>query len=315
LIDFLDRFTMSSPKVSLEQWRILHSIITEGGFSQAAKKLNKSQSAISYAIAKMQEQLGIEILTINGRKAELTEAGELLLRRSKTLLSEAECLEAAARALHQGWEPVITIAAETLFPMHILMQALEKLGQSAPHTRVEVIESVMSGTIELIEKHAVDMAITANLPKGSAGIPLMDIEFTLVAAPSHPLAQQNEPIIFSQLAQHRQIIVRDSGEHRTGVGGWQKAEQRWTFSNLSTAKAALLNGHGFSWSPTCLMQAELAAGALVPLQLEHKSRRKTTLYLTYPEIDALGPAVRLLETLLLQSVTDYRENLPECLSA
>jgi DNA-binding transcriptional LysR family regulator len=195
------------------------------------------------------------------------------------------------------------------------MQALEKLGKSAPHTRVEIIESVMSGTIELVEKRAVDMAITANLPKGTSGIPLMDIEFTLVAAPSHPLAQQKDPIIFSQLAQHRQIIVRDSGEHRTGVGGWQKAEQRWTFSNLSTAKTALLNGHGFSWSPTCLMHAELEAGQIVPLQLEHESRRKTTLYLTYPEIDALGPAVKLLKTLLLDSIAEYRETLPECLSA
>lgn len=301
---------MASPKVSLEQWRILHSIITEGGFSQAAKKLNKSQSAISYAIAKMQGQLGMEVLTINGRKAELTEAGELLLRRSRNLLSEAECLEAAATALHQGWEPVLTIAAEVLFPPHLLMQALDQLNKQAPHTRVEIIESVMSGTTDLIEKKQVDVAICGHLPSGFNGIPLMDIEFEPVVAAAHPLARQNEPISYQQLAQYRQIIIRDSGERRLGVGDWQKAEQRWTFSNITTAKTALLNGYGFSWAPTCLMQEEMKSGAIARLQLEQPIRRKVSLYLTYPDINTIGPAAKLMETLLLDVVQQHAEFTP-----
>ena len=296
---------MASPKVSLEQWRILHCIISEGGFNQAAKKMNKSQSAISYAIAKMQEQLGMEVLTLNGRKAELTEAGELLLRRSRNLLSEAECLEAAATALHQGWEPVLTIAAEVLFPSYLLMQALDQLSKQAPHTRVEIIESVMSGTTDLIEKRAVDLAICAQLPSGSNGIPLLDIEFEPVAAPNHPLAQQAEPISFQQLAQHRQIIVRDSGEQRSGEGHWQKAEQRWTFSNLGSAKTALINGYGFSWAPTCLMQDELTTGQITRLQLEQPTRRKVPLYLTYPDINTIGPAAKQLEQHLLSAVETH----------
>ncbi|WP_169568268.1 LysR family transcriptional regulator [Sneathiella limimaris] len=297
---------MASPKVSLEQWRILHSIITEGGFAQAAQKLNKSQSAVSYAVAKMQEQLGMEILTIRGRKAELTEAGELLLRRSRTLLEEAENLEAAARSLNQGWEPTISIASEVLFPTGILMRALERLSETAPHTRVEIIESVMSGTEDLILQQAVDLAICSGLPAGVSGVPLMDIQFNLVCSPDHPLAQHQGKVTFQLLSRHRQIIVRDSGMSRRGQGGWQKAEQRWTFSNLGSARQAIVNGHGFAWMPTCLMSNELSSGHIIRLEMETPTKRQATLSLTQPNPDLVGPAARLLYDILLEEVVVHQ---------
>jgi DNA-binding transcriptional LysR family regulator len=306
---------MSAPKVSLEQWRILHCIINEGGFSQAAKKLNKSQSAISYAVSKMQEQLGLEVLTINGRKAELTEAGELLLRRSKTLLNEAECLEAAAQSITKGWEPVISIAAEVLFPPQILMEALQRLSREAPHTRVEIFESVMSGTEDMIIRQEVDLAICGIPPGGFNGIPLFDIEFDLFAAPDHPLVLRNSLVTFQELTQHRQIVVRDSGESRRGQGGWQKAEQRWTFSNLHTARAALIRGYGFSWATTCLLDTDIKEGRLVKIKMAEPTLKKITLNLVYPNVDKIGPAAKRLAALLYEVIEEQPETLGSCLAA
>lgn len=302
---------MTTPKVSLEQWRILHCIVSEGGFAQAAKKMNKSQSAVSYAIARMQEQLGMDVLAIKGRKAELTEAGALLLRRSQTLLEEAESLEAAAQSLNQGWEPTITVAAEVLFPPQILMAALQQLSIESPHTRIEVIESVMSGTEDLITEKKVDLAICGQLPAGFSGIPLMDIQFNLVASPRHPLAQHQGPVTYHQLAQHRQIVVRDSGETRRGHGGWQKAEQRWTFSNLQTAREALKNGYGFSWSPTCLFHDDILSGEIVHLEMQEPTQKKATLNLVYPDPDTIGPAAARLKSLLIDAVETHNAQFSE----
>ncbi|PHQ66977.1 MAG: LysR family transcriptional regulator, partial [Sneathiella sp.] len=64
--------------ITLDQWRVFEAIVEEGGYAQAAQKLHRSQSAISYSIAKMQDQLGVNLLEIQGRKAVLTEAGTLL---------------------------------------------------------------------------------------------------------------------------------------------------------------------------------------------------------------------------------------------
>jgi DNA-binding transcriptional LysR family regulator len=75
-------------RTSLEQWAVLASVIDDGGFGQAAQALHKSQSAVSYAVARLQEALGLELLTIDGRKAVLTPHGKALLKRARPLLRD-----------------------------------------------------------------------------------------------------------------------------------------------------------------------------------------------------------------------------------
>ena len=70
------------PKVTLDQWRVLQSIIDEAGFAQAAEALHRSQSSVSYAARRLQETLGVKLLEIQGRRALLTSAGQSLLLSS-----------------------------------------------------------------------------------------------------------------------------------------------------------------------------------------------------------------------------------------
>lgn len=56
------------PRVTLEQWRVFHAIIDHGGYAQAATYLHRSQSAVSYAMSRLQEQLGIPLLKIEAAK-------------------------------------------------------------------------------------------------------------------------------------------------------------------------------------------------------------------------------------------------------
>ncbi|RCI64039.1 LysR family transcriptional regulator, partial [Pseudomonas aeruginosa] len=77
--------------------------------AQAAEALHRSQSSISYTVARMQEQLGVPLLRIDGRKAVLTEAGEVLLRRSRQLVKQAGQLEELAHHMEQGWEPEVRL--------------------------------------------------------------------------------------------------------------------------------------------------------------------------------------------------------------
>ena len=84
---------------SLTQWRVFHAVIACGSFSGAADFLHVSQPAISYSIAKLEDQFGIRLLKLDGRKAYITEAGQALLERSHLLLREATELEAFADTL------------------------------------------------------------------------------------------------------------------------------------------------------------------------------------------------------------------------
>ena len=87
---------MKPPKSSLEQWAVLAAVVDEGGYAQAAAALHRSQPAVSYAVARLQEALDVALLSIEGRKAVLTPAGEVLLKRARSLLKDVESLERLA---------------------------------------------------------------------------------------------------------------------------------------------------------------------------------------------------------------------------
>jgi DNA-binding transcriptional LysR family regulator len=64
-----------TPRISLEQWRALRAVVEAGGYAQAALALHKSQSAITYAVQKIESQLKIRLFELKGRKAQLTDGG------------------------------------------------------------------------------------------------------------------------------------------------------------------------------------------------------------------------------------------------
>ena len=72
-----------------------------GSHAQAATALHRSQSAVSYAVARLQEELDVPLLVIEGRKAVLTPHGETLLQRARGLLRDMNTLELLARSLER----------------------------------------------------------------------------------------------------------------------------------------------------------------------------------------------------------------------
>lgn len=115
---------MKAPRVTLDQWRTLQAVVDHGGFAQAAEALHRSQSSISYTVARMQEQLGVPLLRIDGRKAVLTEAGEVLLRRSRQLVKQAGQLEELAHHTEQGWEPEVRLVVDAAYPTARIVRSL-----------------------------------------------------------------------------------------------------------------------------------------------------------------------------------------------
>ena len=79
---------MKAPRVTLDQWRTLQAVVDQGGFAQAADVLHRSQSSVSYTVARMQEQLGVPLLRIDGRKAVLLERGGDEVRRRRLLVRQ-----------------------------------------------------------------------------------------------------------------------------------------------------------------------------------------------------------------------------------
>src|SRR4030095_9213771 len=164
---------MRLPKISLDQWATLVSVVDSGGYAKAGEALHKSQSTLTYAVQRLEELLGVKVFEIRGRKAVLTPVGEGLYRRGKALIDEAGRLEHAAGDLAKGWEPEIRLAVEILFPTWLLVECLGAFSSERPDTRIELYETVLGGTDEALAARRVDFAITSNLPAGSPRRPVV----------------------------------------------------------------------------------------------------------------------------------------------
>ncbi|HSX50949.1 MAG TPA: LysR family transcriptional regulator [Cellvibrio sp.] len=285
-------------KVTLEQWRALLAVIDAGGYAKAAELLNKSQSAVSYAISQLETALGVKVFQLQGRKAVASPAGELLYRRAKQLLEQAERLEKSAGCLSIHVEPLVKIAADIIIPTTCVLQCLAIFAQDFPDTRVEIFESVLSGTEDALLQRQVDLAIGGRVPMGFMGEKLVTVTMRGVSSANHPLQLLGRPINDEDMRQHRQIIVRDSGQYRRRTEGWQEADQRWTVSHIKTSLDAIRMGLGYAWLPDAYTNEDIAAGRLKYLPVEVGSVREVTTYLTFADRDFAGPATKHLAEIL-----------------
>src|SRR5690554_3617755 len=295
---------MKAPRVTLEQWRTLQAVVDHGGFAQAAEVLHRSQSSVSYTVARMQEQLGVPLLEIVGRKAELTEAGSALLRRSRHLLKQAQQLEELAWNMDQGWEAEVQLVVEAAYPTERLARALEAFIPQSKGCRVQLREEVLSGVEELLHSGHADLAISGISIAGYLPQQLHAMQFVAVAHPHHPLHQLNRTLTHNDLEDHLQVVIRDSGRRHPRNEGWLGAEQRWTVTSLNTAAKLVSQGLGFAWLPQHDIADQLEKGSLAVLPLAQGSHRAAQMYLYANKDKPLGPAARILADLIIQHSHD-----------
>lgn len=284
------------------------AVVDAGGYAQAAGMLHKSQSAVTYAVQKLEALLGVKVFEVVGRKAHLTPTGEVLYRRAKALLEEAGALESAAGNLAAGWEPELRLAVEIIFRTWLLLQCFARFAEERPQIRIELYESVLGGTDEALLQRQVDLAICSQLPPGFAGDPLMRLRFIAAAHPQHPLHQLGRELTLQDLREHRHLLIRDTGSQRRS-GSWLGAEQSWTVSHKATSIHAAGMGLGFAWFPEETVRGELESGLLKPLPLREGGERWDNLYLVFADRDYAGPGALRIAQIIREHVAEQCRKL------
>ncbi|WDE08208.1 LysR family transcriptional regulator [Thalassomonas viridans] len=286
---------MFRAKSTLEQWRILQSVVDYGGYAKAAEKLNKSQSSLNHAVAKLQNQLGITLLEVKGRKAYLTSAGETMLRRSRQIMQDVQALESLAQTLDKGWEPEIIVATEILYPKSHLYQVLNDFLPQSRGSRLKIREEVISGSLEAVKSKSADIVVTNLVPQGYLPNTLCTVGMIAVcAADNQSIARQ--PMKQEELANNLQLVISETGTTKNELG-WLKAEQRWTVDNFHEAILILKTGIGFCWVPTEMATPLIDSGELREITITDYHRREVAMHLVLPDRDNAGPGTLLLEKL------------------
>jgi DNA-binding transcriptional LysR family regulator len=280
------------PRTTLEQWAVLAAVVDEGGFAQAAAALNRSQSAVSYSVARLQESLGLALLVVEGRKSVLTAEGESLLARARALIKDLETLESLARSLKKGWESELTLVVDAAFPRARLLAIIAELQTTCPSTQIQLSDVVLSGAEQAIVEGFGDLVVTSRVPAGHLGDWILDVDFVAVARADHPLLQLARELTTDDLVRHVQAVVRDSGTSHPRDEGWLGASRRFTVSSMDASLATILAGLAYAWLPEHMLVEQLQSGALRRLPLVSGASRKVSLHIVPVHPEALGPAAR-----------------------
>lgn len=284
-----------APLATLDQWVTFLAVIDTGGFAQAGDHLHCSQSGVSYTINKLQERLGVQLFTMEGRKAILTEAGKALVDKVRVLLKDALELEAMAKQIAFGQDTEIRLTVDKAFPTSLLVNALGAFSRDCPDTLVRLQEAANLESEDLAE--ATDVAIGPQVPRDCLADFLMEVRLVAVAHPGHPLHQLNRPLTQDDLRQETQVIITDS---RTGDrhSGWVSSSGKWYVATMETASAVIKAGNCFGWLPEHLVEEAVNNGDLKVLPLERGRVRAVPMYLIYPKNTGEHTATTQLASIL-----------------
>ncbi|PMN70774.1 LysR family transcriptional regulator [Enterovibrio norvegicus] len=292
-------------KTTLDQWQTLYEIDRAGSIQAAALRLKKSHTTLIYALRKLEDQLGVSLVQVEGRRAVLSENGKALLRRASSMLEQARELELISELLVQGIESEIVVTVDHLCSLERLYEPMANFLAENKSTSIQVIETSLSRTTEVVTQELADVAII-NLPITNYSAEAFGFTKMMpVVASSHPLAK-SESISLNQLSSLPQIVVRDLGSvEKLGEkknAGWLKSRQRITVDNFDHAFNAVVQGVGYCRLPKHIIDSR-GNEKLTVLNVENGSSYQVPLHLSLPKGVKTGPATQRFYELLLESVT------------
>ncbi|MES1954082.1 LysR family transcriptional regulator [Salinisphaera hydrothermalis] len=169
--------------------RILRQIERDGSLTAAAKSLHLTQSALSHAIRKLEDQAGTAIWRREGRRIRLTPAGDYLLAAAERLLPQLERLDTVLADYAAGQYGTLRIGMECHPCYRWLLKIVEPYLAAWPGVDIDVIQAFRFGGMAALFNHDIDILVTPD-PLTKRGVvfePVFDYEQVLVVAEAHRL--------------------------------------------------------------------------------------------------------------------------------
>jgi LysR family transcriptional regulator for metE and metH len=191
LISCIDRFhSWSFAMLERAHLMVIREVERQGSLTAAAEVLNLTQSALSHAVKKLEQQLGTPVWTREGRSMRLTQAGQYLLGLANRLLPQFELAEARMKQYAQGERGTLRIGMECHPCYQWLLKVVSPYLTRWPDVDVDVKQRFQFGGIGALFGHDIDVLVTPDPLKkpGLRFTPVFDYEQVLVVPEAHALA-------------------------------------------------------------------------------------------------------------------------------
>ncbi|AWB68949.1 LysR family transcriptional regulator [Saccharobesus litoralis] len=265
---------------------LFSQVIELGSFSKAAEVNNLTNSVVSKRIAKLEAELGVQLLYRTTRKLTVTEAGSILAMRAKNV--QQATLEAinAVSGLGDQIKGHIKMSVPTISGDLLLAEATADFCNQHPGLTVDM--SMDNKFVDLVND-GYDLVIRTGHLEDSSLIArhIIDSQWVVCASPRY-LKQFGQPQQPIELQQHNCLKYT---YQTSGADEWQfktnnkdyfvKVTGTLATNNASALRKAVLGGHGIGYLPRCLVYPDLCNGELLELFADQVGK-KLGVYAVYP---------------------------------
>ena len=248
------------------------AVAGDRSFSAAARRLHRTQPAISQAVKRIEDELGERLFDRSSRDGTLTEAGRLLQDYAQRLLSLASEAQTAVRELQQVRRGRVIMGANEA-AVHSLLPHIERFAALHPQVAIEVRRVPSRQIAGAVLDRSLDFGVLTFQPadRGVQTVLLGSDDIVLLTSPQHTLAGKRR-VTIEEVG--RQVIIAHNDPSPTRDRVLRAYERRRTSINIQISlpsldgiKRAVEMGIGVALLPRRCALTEIARGHLVAVKV------------------------------------------------
>jgi len=282
--------------MEISQLEVFLAVAREGGFSRAAEKLYRTQSAVSQAIRKLESEIGELLFDRSTRDGVMTDAGRVLQEYAERLLNLRENAREALAELRELQKGKLVVGANEFTALYLL-RVLAEFRRLHPAIRIVVQRSLGSHIPDDVRRHNYEFGVLTYDPQDPelASVVVYSDELIFVVPPQHPLARESQVSIRQLGAEsfvahivsspYREKVIQAFEKHKTPL------HMGVELPTLQAIKRFVAMGNGVAFLPEISVEDEIARGELVRIPVQ-ELRVHRKLRLIYRKSAALSHAGR-----------------------
>jgi len=190
---------------------IFHTVALLGSFSQAAEQLHIAQSAVSVAVRKLEDELGLLLIDRRERQIRLTVEGERLYKHAATILRQFQEAQQDMAALNNLSAGLVSFSTTAMMGSYFFPPLIRQFKQQYPDIDFRIITEGTERVLERIDNGDIDMGVvnTQGLTDQQDSLKLCDQAIVVCVAEDNPLASR-QSISEDEYCQQRLVLYRQN---------------------------------------------------------------------------------------------------------
>ncbi|RIX53543.1 LysR family transcriptional regulator [Paenibacillus nanensis] len=298
--------------MELRQLNYVIQIANEKNFSRAADKLHIAQPSLSQQLSKLEQELGVLLFRRTTNSVELTQAGQVFVEKSQSILDAVEQLKQEMDDMAQMRRGRLVVGTLPITGSHVLPLVLPAFGAQYPQIEVILVEETTAKLEQLTASGGTDLSLLS-LPLIDSSLayqPYLEEQICLAVPPQHPLASRKDAVAIEELKEEPFIgLKRGQGFRQITVELCEDAgfspQIVFESSNIETVQSLVAGGMGIAFVPQMLTRA--GGSEFTPVYLKLQSNPTRTLVIASRKGRYLSKAAQAFIETLNETINVYRE--------